>query len=43
MEQMVALSATERAAMGKKGREIVKEKFDVQKILREYDLVLADI
>lgn len=43
MEQMVALSAAERAAMGKKGREIVKEKFDVQKILREYDLVLADI
>ncbi|MDP4131394.1 MAG: glycosyltransferase family 4 protein [Bacteroidota bacterium] len=43
MEAMILLSATERAAMGKKGRELVVAKFDVQKILVEYDRALAHI
>ena len=40
METMMQLSSGERAAMGKYGRELVLEKFDVRKILSEYDKIL---
>jgi glycosyltransferase involved in cell wall biosynthesis len=43
MEDMMRLSPSQRTIMGKKGRELVIEKFDVQKILLEYDRALADI
>lgn len=40
MEEMMQLSSSQRAEMGKKGRERVLEKFDVQKILFQYDETL---
>jgi glycosyltransferase involved in cell wall biosynthesis len=43
MEKMIALAPARRSQMGKKGRELVMEKFDVQKILLEYDRALKDI
>jgi hypothetical protein len=43
MEIMMALSSSERAEMGKKGRALVIEKFDVQKILIEYDKTLQQL
>src|SRR5664279_1528607 len=43
MEQMMALSSAKRVDMGKKGRELVMEKFDVRKILLEYDKTLEHL
>jgi glycosyltransferase involved in cell wall biosynthesis len=43
MEKMMQLSPSERADMGKKGRELVTGKFDVRKILVEYDRALSCI
>ncbi len=43
MEDMMQLSAAQRSVMGKKGRELVIEKFDIQKILREYDRILSPL
>ena len=43
MENMIALSPARRSAMGKKGRELVIGKFDVQKILLEYDRALNHV
>ncbi|HEY4155457.1 MAG TPA: glycosyltransferase family 4 protein [Puia sp.] len=43
MEEMMQLSPSQRKAMGKKGRELIIEKFDVQKILLEYDRALEHI
>lgn len=43
MEAMMQLSAAQRSVMGKKGRELVVEKFDVQKILLEYDRILSEL
>ena len=43
MEEMMHLSPSQRMTMGKKGRELVIEKFDVQKILLEYDRALVAI
>ena len=43
MENMIALSPARRSAMGKKGRELVIGKFDVQKILKEYDRALNHV
>jgi glycosyltransferase involved in cell wall biosynthesis len=40
MEDMISLPAAERAEMGRSGRAIVMEKFDVRKILLEYDKTL---
>jgi glycosyltransferase involved in cell wall biosynthesis len=40
MEDMMILTSTERAEMGKKGRELVSKKFGVDKILLEYDRAL---
>lgn len=40
MENMIALSPASRSAMGKRGRELIIGKFDVQKILLEYDRAL---
>ncbi|MEO6961927.1 MAG: glycosyltransferase family 4 protein [Puia sp.] len=40
MEDMMNLTAAQRTDMGKRGREKVIEKFDVQKILTEYDETL---
>ncbi len=42
MEDMIQLSPSQRTEMGKKGRRLVIEKFDIQKILLEYDRALAD-
>ena len=36
MEKMMNLSVAERKSMGIRGRELVLEKFDVRKIIREY-------
>jgi hypothetical protein len=43
MEKMIALSSAQRMEMGKKGRALVMEKFDVQKILLEYDKTLVHL
>ncbi len=43
MEEMMALSNGQRADMGKKGRELVSEKFGIEKILMEYDGILASV
>jgi glycosyltransferase involved in cell wall biosynthesis len=40
MEEMMALTSVKRAEMGKKGRELVSEKFGIDKILPEYDRAL---
>jgi glycosyltransferase involved in cell wall biosynthesis len=41
MEQMMGLSASRRAELGKNGRELVSAKFGIDRILREYDLTLS--
>jgi glycosyltransferase involved in cell wall biosynthesis len=43
MEIMMALTSSERAEMGKKGRALVMEKFNVQRILLEYDKTLRQL
>jgi glycosyltransferase involved in cell wall biosynthesis len=43
MEEMMALSSVQRSEMGKKGRALVMEKFDVSRILLEYDKTLNAI
>jgi glycosyltransferase involved in cell wall biosynthesis len=40
MEDMMLLSSSQRSEMGKKGRKKVMEKFDVSRILSEYDRTL---
>ena len=40
MEEMMTLTSVKRAEMGKKGRELVSEKFGIDKILPEYDRAL---
>ena len=42
MEKMYLLSDEERAAMGKRGREIVLEKFDEKNIINKYQKKLAE-
>jgi glycosyltransferase involved in cell wall biosynthesis len=42
MESMMGLSASERAQMGSRGRELVIRKFEVSKIFAEYTRVLAE-
>jgi glycosyltransferase involved in cell wall biosynthesis len=43
MEDMMQLSSAQRSEMGKNGRALVLEKFDVRKILLEYDKTLQII
>jgi glycosyltransferase involved in cell wall biosynthesis len=43
MEEMMALSNGQRAEMGRKGRELVTEKFGMEKILKEYDETLLSL
>jgi glycosyltransferase involved in cell wall biosynthesis len=43
MEKMMALTSQQRMEMGKNGRSLVKEKFDVKKILVEYDKTLQNL
>jgi glycosyltransferase involved in cell wall biosynthesis len=43
MEEMMTLTSAERAEMGKKGRELVSEKFGIDKILPEYDRALTQV
>jgi glycosyltransferase involved in cell wall biosynthesis len=43
MEVMMQLSSQQRSEMGKNGRALVLEKFDVAKILLEYDKTLQSI
>ncbi|HVY76191.1 MAG TPA: glycosyltransferase family 4 protein [Puia sp.] len=43
MERMLQLSPTERREMGKKGRELVSRKFDMQQILSVYDEALSHL
>ena len=43
MEAMMQLSAGQRSEMGKNGRALVMEKFDVRRILLEYDKTLQSI
>jgi glycosyltransferase involved in cell wall biosynthesis len=41
MEEMMALSSDIRAGMGRKGRELVSNKFGIERILAEYDQTLS--
>lgn len=41
MEQMIHLSREERLQMGKKGRELVIGKFDMQQVIKAYKAILA--
>jgi glycosyltransferase involved in cell wall biosynthesis len=43
MEEMMALNNGQRADMGRKGREMVTEKFGMERILKEYDATLASV
>jgi glycosyltransferase involved in cell wall biosynthesis len=43
MENMMALTSSQRAEMGKRGRALVMGKFDVRKILVEYDKTLLHL
>ncbi|MFI5124944.1 MAG: glycosyltransferase family 4 protein, partial [Chitinophagales bacterium] len=43
MEEMIALSPLQRSAMGKRGRQMVVEKFDVRNVLSVYDETLRDL
>jgi glycosyltransferase involved in cell wall biosynthesis len=43
MEEMMALSADQRANLGRNGRELVSNKFDIKKILLEYDKTLSSL
>ena len=43
MEAMMQLSSQQRLEMGKNGRSRVMEKFDVNRILLEYDKTLETI
>lgn len=43
MEEMMLLSNGQRSEMGKKGRELVMEKFGIDKVLREYDNCLQGL
>jgi glycosyltransferase involved in cell wall biosynthesis len=43
MEKMMNLSADERSRMGKNGRALVIKKFDVKKVIEEYDRTLRKI
>jgi glycosyltransferase involved in cell wall biosynthesis len=43
MEEMMALSAGQRANLGRNGRELVSHKFDIEKILLEYDKTLSSL
>jgi glycosyltransferase involved in cell wall biosynthesis len=43
MEEMMALSNGQRAEMGRKGRELVTQKFGMEIILKEYDQTLSSL
>ncbi|HEY4935709.1 MAG TPA: glycosyltransferase, partial [Puia sp.] len=43
MEEMMALNSNQRAELGKNGRELVSEKFGMERILQEYDKTLAGV
>jgi glycosyltransferase involved in cell wall biosynthesis len=43
MEEMIALDSRQRSAMGRRGRQIVIEKFDIRNILSVYDEILRCI
>lgn len=43
MEKMMNLSAEERSRMGKNGRALVIKKFDVKKVIEEYDRTLMKV
>jgi glycosyltransferase involved in cell wall biosynthesis len=43
MEEMMALNNNQRIEMGKKGRELVTEKFRIDLILKEYDQTLSSL
>jgi glycosyltransferase involved in cell wall biosynthesis len=43
MEKMMGLTSTQRMEMGKMGRSLVLEKFDVRRILVEYDKTLQNL
>jgi glycosyltransferase involved in cell wall biosynthesis len=43
MEEMIALSNSERAEMGRRGRTLVMEKFGIDQILKEYDQTLLSV
>ena len=43
MERMINLSAEERSRMGRSGRQLVQQKFDVAGIVREYEAMVARV
>jgi glycosyltransferase involved in cell wall biosynthesis len=43
MERMINLSADERSAMGKNGRTLVIQKFNINQVIEEYDRTLMKI
>ncbi|MBS1567218.1 MAG: hypothetical protein JST39_22735, partial [Bacteroidetes bacterium] len=40
---MINLSAGERSRMGRSGRQLVSEKFGVEKIIKEYEQIVGKI
>ena len=43
MERMMNLTGDERARMGKNGRALVIKKFNVTKVIEEYDRTLRNL
>ncbi len=43
MEMMIKTSWEERKEMGRQGRSLVMEKFNVEKVIREYERILKDL
>jgi len=43
MEKMMNLDEEERKRMGKNGRNLVSKKFNVEKVILQYDSVLQSI
>src|SRR5450432_86363 len=43
MEEMMALTSNQRAELGKNGRQLVSDKFGIDRILTEYDRTLSDL
>jgi glycosyltransferase involved in cell wall biosynthesis len=43
MEEMMALTSSQRAELGKNGRQLVSDKFGIDRILTEYDRTLKQV
>jgi len=43
MEKMINLDPAERSKMGKNGRSLVIQKFDISKVIKEYAMTLSKL